>query len=224
MKNQPAIGELSVRPTPRILTDKVHLLGVNSGSYEAFLRDLFGLVRFFETRIRLDFGGEFWTCENPLEQFNRSHHTDIKLGGDTVLEKYEVVFKKFGEGSASWEYIAPADILAHVNSWMEVKIDVHHHSRTKDGDSVIIIFSAHGHASTATMLGDGVKLGHNILYVDTFVEMLRKFPQTVHVNVISNSCYSGVFAEKFRSDNQQNRWVQAAVGIQGLASSQITQQ
>ena len=123
-----------------------------------------------------------------------------------------MVFKKFGGGSTSWEYIAPADILAHVNTWIEVKTDVHHHSRTKDGDSVIIIFLAHGHASTATMLGDGVKLGDNILYVDTFVDMLRKFPRTVQVNVISNSCYSGIFAEIFRSDKQQNRWVQAASG------------
>ena len=52
---------------------------------------------------------------------------------------------------------------------------------------------------------DGVKLGDKILYVDTFVDMLRRFPHTVQVNVISNSCYSGIFAEKFRVDSQQNR-------------------
>ena len=27
--------------------------------------DFFGLVRFFEKRIKPDFGGEFWTCESP---------------------------------------------------------------------------------------------------------------------------------------------------------------
>ena len=36
---------------------------------------------------------ELWTCEDPLDYFNRSKHTDIKFGGDTVLEKYEVVFR-----------------------------------------------------------------------------------------------------------------------------------
>ena len=42
--------------------------------------------------------------------------------------------------------------------------------------------------------------------------MLRKFSRTIQVNVISNGCYSGIFAEKFRIDNQVNRWVQAASG------------
>ena len=212
IKQQLAIGEPRGVPTPGMLSDRTHLLIVNGGSHEAFLGDFFGLVRFFEKRIKPDFGGEFWTCEDPLDYFNRSNHTDIEFGGDTVLEKYEVVFKEFGGGSSSREYIAPADILAHVNSWIDVKTDVHHHSRTKDGDSVIIIFLAHGHASTATMLGDGVKLGDNILYVDTFVDMLRKFPRTVQVIVISNGCYPVIFAERFRSDKQQNRWVQAASG------------
>lgn len=31
-----------------------------------------------------DFGGEFWTCENPFDYFNLSKHTNIKFGGDTV--------------------------------------------------------------------------------------------------------------------------------------------
>ena len=52
------------------------------------------------------------------------------------------------------------------------------------------------------MLGDVVKLGDKILYVDTFVDMLRKFPRTIQVNVILNSCYYGIFEEKFRVDSQ----------------------
>lgn len=53
------------------------------------------------------------------------------------------------------------------------------------------------------MLGDGVKLGDKILYVDTFVDTLRKFSRTIQVNVISNGGYSGIFAEKYRIDNQK---------------------
>ena len=53
------------------------------------------------------------------------------------------------------------------------------------------------------MVGDGVKLGDKILYVDTFVDMLRKFSRTIPVNFISNGCYSGIFAEKYRIDNQK---------------------
>ena len=49
------------------------------------------------------------------------------------------------------------------------------------------------------MTGDVVKLGDKISYVDTFVDMLRKFPRTVQVNVILNSCYYGIFEEKFPS-------------------------
>ena len=212
MRKQLGIGEPRGLPTPGLLSDKTHLLIVNGGGHEAFLGDFFGLVRFFEKRIKPDFGGEFWTCENPIDYFNLRNHTDIKFGGDTVLAKYEVVLKKFEGGRDNWEYIAPADLLTHVASWLKIKTDSSHENRVKDGDSVIIIFLAHGHASTATMLGDGVKLGDEVLYVDTFVDMLRKFPRTVQVNVISNSCYSGIFAEKFRTDSQQNRWVQAASG------------
>ena len=56
-----------------------------------------------------------------------------KFGGDTVLDKYEIVFKQFERGSNNWEYIAPADLLAHVNSWTDIKIDSHQNSRAKDG-------------------------------------------------------------------------------------------
>ena len=59
--------------------------------------------------------------------------------------------------------MVPADLLTHVNSWIDTKIDSHHDSRAKDGVLVIIIFLAPGHASTATMLGDGVKLGDFLL-------------------------------------------------------------
>ena len=59
MKNQPAIGELRGRPTLGTLSEKIHLLVVNSRRYEAFLGDFFGLIRFFEKQIKPDFGGEF---------------------------------------------------------------------------------------------------------------------------------------------------------------------
>ena len=98
MKKQLSISEPRGLPTPGVLSDKTHLLIVNGGGYEAFLGDFFGLVRFFEKRIKPDFGGEFWTCENPLDYFNLRNYTDIKFGGDTVLEKYQVVFKRFEGG------------------------------------------------------------------------------------------------------------------------------
>ena len=46
-----------------------------------------------------------------------------KFGGDTVPDKYEALFKQFEGGSNNWEYIAPADLLAHVNSWIDIKTD-----------------------------------------------------------------------------------------------------
>ena len=209
MRKQLGIGEPRGLLEPGVLSDKTHLLIVNGGGHEAFLGDCFGLVRFFEKRIKPDFGGEFWTCENPLDHLKPRNHTDIKFGGDTVLEKH---FEKCEGGRDNWEHVAPADLLTHVTSWINIKTDSNHECGAKDGDSVIIIFLARGHESTDTMLGDGVKLGDNILYVDTFVDMLRKFPRTIQVNVISNSCYSRIFAQKFRVDRQQNRWVQATSG------------
>ena len=46
-----------------------------------------------------------------------------KFGRDTALDTYEVVFKQFEGGSNNWEHIDPADILAQVNSWIDIKID-----------------------------------------------------------------------------------------------------
>ena len=56
-----------------------------------------------------------------------------KFGGDMVLDKYEVVFKRFEAGSNNWEYIAPADLLVHVNMGIDTKTDSHHASRANDG-------------------------------------------------------------------------------------------
>ena len=47
-----------------------------------------------------DFGGGFWTCEDPLDYFNRSNHIDMKFGGDTVLEKHEPRRRKLTRANA----------------------------------------------------------------------------------------------------------------------------
>ena len=64
-------------------------------------------------------------------------------------------------------------------------------------DSSIFLLCGVFRSSGAPLLRD------KILYVDTFVDMLRKFSRTIQVNVISNGCYSGIYVEKYRIDNQK---------------------
>ena len=56
-----------------------------------------------------------------------------KFGGDTVLDRHEIMFKQFEGGSNKWEYIGPVDLLAHVNSRIDIKTDSHQNSGAKDG-------------------------------------------------------------------------------------------
>lgn len=183
---------------------------MNGGGADAFLGDFFGLVRFFEKYTKPEFLGEFGTAEHPTAYFNRSHHADIKFGGDTVLTKFEVVLTKAQGGMPNWQYVGPDDILNHLFAWMATKCDPSSQYSVQAGDSVIIILLAHGHGDRATSMPDGCILGTKNLFVSTFVEKLRQFPRNVQVNVISNSCYSGLFAEKIEEDAQQDRFVVAA--------------
>ena len=98
MRQQLDISEPRGLPTPGTLSDMTHLLFVNGGSYKAFLSNFFGLVRVFEKRIKSDFGGKFWIYENTLDYINLSKYINSKFGGDTVLEKCEVVFKEIRRG------------------------------------------------------------------------------------------------------------------------------
>ncbi|KAL8899341.1 MAG: hypothetical protein Q9207_006253 [Kuettlingeria erythrocarpa] len=189
-------GGVRVPSGPPPPADTTHLLIVNGGGHDAFMGDFLGLVRFFEKRARPDFLGEFWTAAHPDAVLG--DRTEIKFGGDgSVMANPEVVYTK-GATAQNWVYVPPADIVRQVNGWMLP-------NAAKAGDSIVMIFIAHGAARTVNgkLVGHSMMLGDDLMSADDLVGRLRNFPPNIQVNVISTACYSGIFAEKIQIDGRE---------------------
>ena len=215
-------AQLPRQPSGSNTGGRTHLLILNGGGHTAFLGDFFALVRFFEQRPSFNFGGEYWTTESPDECFARNKGVvDIKFGGHAVLNKSEIVCSKDGTSTRdtqNWVYLPPPDALARFDAWLRIKSDTNASERAMRGDSIILIFLAHGVQRTTSVPGSpdpvhtpvGLQLGHNILEAEKLVAQLRRFEKDIQINVISLSCYTGVFSSKIAADGQTDRWILAA--------------
>ncbi|KAL8965121.1 MAG: hypothetical protein Q9183_004014 [Haloplaca sp. 2 TL-2023] len=214
----PASQRSSSPPTPSLPATKTHLLIINGGGHPAFVGDFFALVKFFEQRTTPQFGGEYWTVDDPFTHMTQNGLSDIKFGGDIILSQEEITFtSQSSHQNASYQYVAPADVLDRFETWLAKKYDKAADDRAKPGDSIIIIFLAHGVATQVvgkSAIPRGLQLGTSTLFADKLVAELRNFDRDIQINALSVSCYSGVFTNKLKADAQTNRWFLAAADEQ----------
>lgn len=95
------------------------------------------------------------------------------------------------------------ELIGKVVSWIHEKA-----ATTNPGDTVNILFHAHGRSDGAVMLGS------HALTTTEFTGSLRLFRAGVQVNAVGSHCYSGAFVESIRTDSQSDRYIVAACGPQ----------
>ncbi|KAL8634717.1 MAG: hypothetical protein Q9228_007705 [Teloschistes exilis] len=187
---------------PSSPASKTHLLLVNGAGHEAFQGDFFALLRFFEQQVSPLFEGEFWTVESPYAHIRRNNRQDIKFGD-------QVVFSKSNKRQRGYTYVDPSEVLARLWHWLAIRQDTNSSQFAREGDSIILIFLAHGvHKKhpDGTITTIGLKLGDDVLKAERLVQEVKIFPRNIHVDVVSVSCYSGIFSSKMKADAQPNRW------------------
>lgn len=190
---------------------KTHLLVVQGGVHPAFVGDFLGLLDFFQTKISLTFGADFWTIYGPNEYFRDHNYPDIKFENRIMANRFNVTHYQDGH---RFRTLAPTEICQEVFKWLDLKADATNKNGAKSGDAIIVIFLAHGswegRAGGHSSVPKGIRLGHNDLLMDDFVIALRKIPRNVQVNVLSNACFSAIFAQNIAADQQPQRWIQVA--------------
>jgi hypothetical protein len=187
---------------------KTHLLLVQGGTHTAFLGDFLALVEFFQTQTSPAFAADFWTLYGPQQYFENEDnkmYTTIKFENRVMANRHNTEHY-----SQPYTYVDPTQICQRVFQWLDIKADATHAHCAKPGDSIILIILAHGSWKDGTPAPVGIRLGNNDMLVGDFVTALRRIPRDVQVNVISNACYSALFAQNIAADKQALRWIQVA--------------
>ncbi|OBT72420.1 hypothetical protein VF21_08230 [Pseudogymnoascus sp. 05NY08] len=190
------------------LPPKTHLLLVQGGEHTAFLGDFLALIEFFQKQTSPKFAADFWTMYGPEQYFedpDNAQHTTIKFENRVVANRHNSEHY-----TPAYTYVHPTQICQRVYQWLHIKSDATEDGCAKSGDSIVLIFLAHGVMDANTKAAKGMRLGNNDMLVDEFVEALRNIPRDVQVNVISTACYSAIFAQKISEDEQRHRWIQVA--------------
>jgi hypothetical protein len=187
---------------------KTHLLLVQGGTHTAFLGDFLALVEFFQTQTSPAFAADFWTMYGPQQYFEEKRnekYTTIKFENRVMANRHNTEHH-----TQPYTYVDPTQICQRVFQWLDIKADATHELCAKPGDSIILIILAHGSWQDDTPGPVGIRLGNNDMLVGDFVTALRRIPRDVQVNVISNACYSALFAQNIAADKQALRWIQVA--------------
>lgn len=188
---------------------KTHLLIVQGGRHTAFIGDFLALVEFFQKQTSPTFSADFWTSYGPEQYFEypkNSKHSTIKFADRVVASRHNLEHY-----TQTYSYVHPTQICKDVFQWIDLKSDPTRKEYAKPGDSIILIFLAHG-SWIKKPQGEpsAMRLGNNNMEADDFVTSLRKISRDVQVNVLSTACYSAIFAQKVEEDVQALRWIQVA--------------
>jgi hypothetical protein len=128
------------------------------------------LKDFFQKRISVNFGGQFFTSYGPRGLFaDCPRYTDIKFEGKSILSKWEALYQE-----PDFEYIKKREICRRLYQWIDQKADPKHPNFAKPGDAVIIIILAHGVIERLSKYPKGMMLGSHVLLVDEFVSVIKK--------------------------------------------------
>ena len=206
-------GDTARQPSGEKPIDKTHLLIINGGQHEAFMGDFFGLIHLFEQKTSPSFNGEFWTCEDPEQHMRTFNKQDIKFGGDSIITQIDIVHTRQATSATLYKYINGDKMVDRLRAWLQARYTPDSGNAARSGDSIIIIFLAHGMRKVddaGRSQPYGILLGEDILTPDHLVNDLRRFPENIQINVLAVSCYSGMFTEKIKIDAPHDRWLLVA--------------
>ena len=164
--------------------------------------------------------GDFWSCFPIREYFDDGHHHDsIKFGRrgtnrqDSLVEQeamIEILIKAefYDGGEKFWDQIAGdrADGLCE---------DVLRYTETQSkklvaGDNFSIILIGHG-------TEEGTSIGGKNLQAKDLAKVLDTFRPGVRVNVVVQSCDSGIFMDKISAKKERQRFIHNFISCDDLS-------
>ncbi|KAK0511307.1 hypothetical protein JMJ35_005880 [Cladonia borealis] len=165
-------------------------------------------------------GGDFWSCFPIREYFDEGHHHDsIKFGrrgrdGQNSLKEQEAMIEIFNRAQFYsgerffWDQISGdrVDQLAdEVLRYMEIQ-----DKKLVAGDIFNIILIGHG-------TEEGTSIGGKILQAKDLAEVLDTFRPGVRVNVVVQSCDSGIFMDKISAKKERQRFIHTFISCEDLS-------
>ena len=181
---------------PQPITKLLVICGATSPSESRLFGTFLGSCR--ALRI-LGIEGDFWSCFPTREYFN-SQNESVKFGTRLFPEEEQQpmeIFTKadFDCGEISWKQIASDRVSNDVLSYTESQA-----KKLGAGDGFSIILIGHG-------TEEGTTIGNKILRNEDLARALDGFKAGVRVNVVVQSCDSGVFMDKIGVKGERKRFV-----------------
>lgn len=187
--------------TQQSVTKFLVVCGAKSASDSWLFGNFLGFCRALKI---LGVEGDFWSCF-PIREFFEGHHNSISFGrrgtgqSPEDQEALEIFTKAdFYSGKRFWDQVSweraeqlSGDVLSYTESQAK---------KLEAGDIFNIILIGHG-------TEEGTSLGGEILQAKDLAKALDNFRPKVRVNVVVQSCHSGVFMDKISAKNQRQRFV-----------------
>ena len=151
--------------------------------------------------------GEFWSCFPLQEYFEDGHHDSVKFGRRGTNGQHSLV------GSENMEILTEAEFYNGEKRFWEqipgdgvdpVSNDVLRYTEIEgkklvEGDIFNIILIGHG-------TDEGTSIGGKILQAKDLAKVLDTFRPGVRVNVVAQSCDSGIFMDKIHAKKERKRF------------------